>query len=82
MQVHITAKYKSTEDISDCLETVSKAIENFREHHSVLYSPSDEDIKVDIEPMDNSYTFSSKYDIENFINFISERLESRSHNQK
>ena len=74
MRVHITAKYQHTEDISNCLETVSKAVDERLERFPYLFSL--DEIELHIEPMDKSDILSSEYDMENFINAISERLKS------
>lgn len=80
MQVYITAKYQNKEDISDLLNTISKAIDTWKEHYSNLwyYDGDGDGIEVHIQPEDKSDTLNSERELDKFINQISDRLESRS----
>ena len=88
MQVYITAKYQNKEDISDCLDTVSKAVDTWKENYPSIcgYDGYGDGIEVHLQPAEKSDTLSNEYELDKFINQISDRLESRSalhsHNQQ
>ena len=64
MKVYIMAKYQNKEDIPDCLDTISKAVDTWKEHYPSLceYDGYGDGIQVSIEPMEKSDILISKYD--------------------
>ncbi len=78
MKVYITAHYQKTEDISDCLETVSKAIDTWKDHYPQLLEMLGDGIELHIQPTDKSDTLGSECDIDRLVSQISDRLKARS----
>lgn len=64
MQVYITAKYQNKEEISDCLETISKAVNDWQDRYPHLYKfdRDGDGIEVYIEPTEKSDILISKQD--------------------
>lgn len=78
MNVNITVKYEKTENISECLEIISQAIDDWADRYPHFDNGYGENVSVYIEPQEKAETLDSEYNIESFLNAISERLKSRS----
>ena len=83
MKVYITVKCRN-EDIPDCLETVSKAVEVWEEKHSALCENDGycDGIELHIDSIDKSRKLSSEYELDKVISQISDRSASYLRNQQ
>lgn len=77
MKVYIMTKYQNKEDIPDCLHTISKAVDTWKEHYPHLceYDGYGDGIEVHIQPEDKSDILNSERELDKFISQISDRLE-------
>lgn len=76
MNVNITVRYKTPEDISKCLKVVSEAIEEWDEKYP-YFCDFHNGVQLNIEPLDKPSDFNSEYTKEEFINLLAEHLKAR-----
>lgn len=74
MNVKITVRYQKPEDISQCLETVSKAVSEWEEKYSSLCTYEDE-VQLNIEPLDKS-DIQSSMPTDEVIKSLEKRLKA------
>lgn len=78
MNVNITVRYEKTENIPECLEMISQAVDDWTDRYPHFDNGYGENVNVYIEPQEKLETLDSEYNIESFLNAISERLKARS----